>query len=95
MTELFDIPETKSPRLLWVEKHGVKTKERDGKFYAWDSYTEESMREEYEDEHGDDRNFDMISESPKGWIGIGATEDDAIVDWAKKNSTPLWNEEQL
>ena len=24
MSELFDIPESKSPRLLWIEKHGVK-----------------------------------------------------------------------
>jgi len=23
MSELFDIPESKSPRLLWSEKHGV------------------------------------------------------------------------
>ena len=25
MIELFDIPESKSPRLVWMEKHGVKT----------------------------------------------------------------------
>ncbi len=24
MTELFDLPETKSPRLIWLEKHGIK-----------------------------------------------------------------------
>ena len=24
MSELFDIPETKSPRLLWMEKHGIE-----------------------------------------------------------------------
>ena len=24
MTELFDLPETKSPRLQWLEKHGIK-----------------------------------------------------------------------
>ena len=24
MTELFDIPETKSPRLIWLERHGIK-----------------------------------------------------------------------
>ena len=23
MSELFDMPETKSPRLLWMEKHGL------------------------------------------------------------------------
>lgn len=26
MSELFDMPETKSPRLLWMDKHGVWTK---------------------------------------------------------------------
>jgi hypothetical protein len=25
MTELFDIPETKSPRLIWLEKHQIVT----------------------------------------------------------------------
>jgi hypothetical protein len=24
MTELFDIPETKSPRLIWMDRHGIK-----------------------------------------------------------------------
>ena len=24
MTELFDIPETKSPRLIWLERNGIK-----------------------------------------------------------------------
>ena len=25
MTELFDLPETKSPRLIWLEKHQIVT----------------------------------------------------------------------
>jgi hypothetical protein len=24
MSELFDIPETKSPRLIWMDRHGIK-----------------------------------------------------------------------
>ena len=24
MTELFDLPETKSPRLIWMKRHGIK-----------------------------------------------------------------------
>ena len=33
MTELFDLPETKSPRLCWLEKHGIVTLR--GKSDSW------------------------------------------------------------
>ena len=33
---LFDIPETKSPRLLWMEKHGIQTQQNSaGDWCAW------------------------------------------------------------
>lgn len=41
MNELFDIPEQKSPRLLWLERHGIKTTrgehydEFEDKFFEW------------------------------------------------------------
>jgi hypothetical protein len=41
MSELFDIPESKSPRLLWLEKHGVKF-ERDF-FDPWEEETYQWM----------------------------------------------------
>lgn len=31
---LFDIPETKSPRLIWMERHGIKTQEIKGSWAA-------------------------------------------------------------
>lgn len=34
MTDLFTIPESKSPRLLWMERHGITTKEYNGKWHA-------------------------------------------------------------
>lgn len=69
---LFDIPESKSPRLLWMEKHGV-----------WTSKT----------------NFVDFEQPEHAWkaeaagkIGVGPTEDDAIVDLAKIMNLKLWNE---
>ena len=61
---LFDIPETKSPRLIWMDRHGVWTQELNGKWIATASI------------------FD----------GRGDTENDAIVNLAKKMVIKLWNE---
>lgn len=34
MSDLFTLPESKSPRLLWMERHGITTKEHNGKWHA-------------------------------------------------------------
>lgn len=34
MSELFDIPESKSPRLLWLEKHGIWTSKAESGWQA-------------------------------------------------------------
>lgn len=93
MTELFTIPEQKSPRLLWIEKNDIIVRERGDVFYAWDAATESRV---YEDcDYDNPQGFDMISDCPTRWLGIGATEEDAITDWAKKNKVRLWNEETI
>ena len=81
MTDLFDIPESKSPRLLWMEKHGIKTRqldfpERDYDWMAW--------RKRDENANG----IPAIS-------GQGDTEGDAIADLAQRLGIRLWNEEGM
>lgn len=34
MNELFDIPESKSPKMIWMERHWLKIEEQNGKFRA-------------------------------------------------------------
>jgi hypothetical protein len=72
MSELFEIKETKSPRLLWMDKHGVWTEKT--KFVDFD-----------QPEHA-------WTATAAGQVGVGPTEDDAIVDLAKHMGIKLWNE---
>lgn len=38
MSELFDLPESKSPRLQWIEKHAIECRNySDGKCYSFTS----------------------------------------------------------
>lgn len=80
---LFEVPESKSPRLLWVEKNSIKTA---------------VMPEAEADEIGEipGRWGAMIGVGAlkeAGFIGYGNTEEDAILDLAIKLKIPLWNEE--
>jgi len=34
MDELFEIPQSKSPRLQWMHRHWIKLEEKDGKYRA-------------------------------------------------------------
>lgn len=77
MTELFDIPETKSPRLIWLDKHGIKcaapAHPARGIAKDWMAYQ---------------HNGDFICAS-----AYGTTEDSAITALARKIGVRLWNEE--
>jgi hypothetical protein len=80
MSELFDIPETLSPRLRWIREHKVRTHHapwcEDEPWSAWTP----------------------ANESPEGLpmdpeaCGYCMTEDEAIVELAKKLNLKLWNE---
>ena len=36
MSDLFDLPESKSPRLQWMEKHGIRSRYCScARWYAW------------------------------------------------------------
>jgi hypothetical protein len=85
MSELFDaqMGEGKSPRLKWLEKHGLKTHDYGAAFVSpetghefgrWTCYLES----------------DYYTFSK--WAN-GETEADAIADWARLNGVRLWNEE--
>jgi ethanolamine utilization protein EutQ (cupin superfamily) len=77
---LFDIPESESPRLKWMKKHGIKTfcsgkaQDFDGK--PWNCWT-----------------GDLCEAMESNTLAIGETEADTIAAWAKINNVRLWNEE--
>jgi hypothetical protein len=68
---LFDILETKSPRLLWMERNHITIKS---------GYNHDDEEPIYQALHGMEV------------AGEGLTEDDAIVNLAKKLNLKLWNE---
>ena len=83
--ELFDVPVVKSPRLKWIEKHGLYTQhfpdvkpgdddpETGEEIYPWRAWV------------GNMRHARICAG--------GATEDDALAEWAKASGVLLWNEE--
>ena len=87
MSELFDIPPTLSPRLQWFERHDIRIIHNKG-VTAGD-----------EDDFGNELFPYCASATPEEvesfWdhaTGYGNTQDDAIVDLAKKLGIKLWNE---
>jgi len=77
MSELFDIPESKSPRLQWMEKHGIETakgnfeRPSDKSRHEWIAWSNPEIQS-------------------TGW---GNAEDEAITQLALKMGIKLWNEE--
>lgn len=80
--ELFEVPECKSPKLQWMEKHRVEVKR-----LGFDVGPDE------EDEDG--RRLFQYNASDDGWKHSygGETEDDALAAWARARGKRLWNEE--
>lgn len=74
---LFTLKETLSPRRAWLKKHRLTVAERT-------------------DEPNPAKRFlcatDEIARTFT-FPGLGATDDEAITDWARKNGVLLWNEE--
>jgi hypothetical protein len=86
-SELFNVKSvTKlSPRLEWMARHGLVTKEDDSfdgeeecDYEPWACFNPQQLEREH---------------FAEGCYGTGPTEHDAIVDWAIKNKVKLWNEE--
>ena len=93
MTDLFTIPESKSPRLLWMERHELLT------HYSKDDPDESKWMciQPLPEDRGESigecmaRNCRVYEEC--NLIGYGSTEQEAIMAWAVKTKTKLWNEE--
>ena len=81
--ELFSVPEVKSPRLRWIEKHGVEVKPT----LDWDP--------DAEDENGDVVHAWYASDDQWRHKHGGDTENDALAAWAIARGVRLWNEEGL
>lgn len=84
-----------SPRLRWMQKHGCITMSFDEahRWGEWDKWIagfadgvtgSDAIAQWFCDETG--RNGETT-------VGVGATEDEAIVDLAQKFQVRLWNEE--
>ena len=80
MSELFDIEPSLSPRLKWINEHQFRTHHapwiEEGPWSAWGPQNETP---------------EGLPMDPEA-CGFGMTEDDAIVDPAKKLNLKLWNE---
>ena len=90
MSELFDIPTTKSPRLLWLEKHGFLT-------HKADHVDEDPWMAIIPMEGHTGSIVEIMAEwcglyEEMNAIGYGHTESDAINDCAIKMNIKLWNE---
>lgn len=93
MSDLFTIPESKSPRLLWMERHELLThycdfEEPDSRWMCI-----QPLPEDKGETIGEcmARNCRLYEEA--NLIGYGATEIEALQDWAVKLKIKLWNEE--
>ena len=74
---LFDTPETKSPRLLWMEKHGITARQTtESEYKRLPSWEYEWVAIAHDEPHG-----------------FGGTEDEAITQLALRLGIKLWNEE--
>lgn len=77
---LFDVPEQKSPRLLWMEKHGISTEKHgpDDDGNTWTAF----------------RRF-RIDDNPYYYQRSGKTEDEALSNLAMTSGLQFWNEEPV
>ena len=83
MSDLFDIPETLSPRLKWMRENNIDAQECETNGYSFDRLVTRPQ---------------WVAWSKKkatkavARYEFGDTEDDAIVALAKKLGLKLWNE---
>lgn len=87
---LFEVPETKSPRKKWIEKHGLRT-----------MHVLEVVNGEEDAETGDTLHpwlawkFEEGKINPPRYAPGGGTEDDALAEWARQNGRRMWFEDCL
>lgn len=83
--QLFNVPESLSPRLAWLKKHGVRLHHNPSEFPddPWCVWLPENEQVETP---GIPAREDLC--------GFGATEEDALCELAKIHNLKLWNEEE-
>lgn len=80
MSDLFNIPEYPSPRLVWMREHDVQV----GRYVRDDGQGQPVWYAAIGDEES--------ASDDESEIAYGDTEDEAIVNLAKVNGWRLWNE---
>ena len=92
--ELFTIPESRSPRLVWMEANQIKT------HHAPHCEEDPWIAVAFTDDHwkrganvGEAMAEECVIYEESGRIGYGQTEINAIIELAKKLSLKLWNEQ--
>lgn len=82
MKDLFDIPESKSPQLKWIEKHGITTHYSadlcDGEHLPWIAWDKAN-----DDGEGTPDNQDAC--------GYGYTENEALLDLLVTRGLEHWH----
>jgi hypothetical protein len=81
--ELFSVPVVKSPRLAWLEKHGVKTKH----------FPDRAQSEPFDEDEDGDELYPWVAFAAGGHMHGGVTEDEAVCGLAIRMGWLLWNEE--
>lgn len=87
MSELFNLPETLSPRLQWMQDHKVRTHHQplmDEEGTGWTAWLPEH---DWDATHPDCYNPEFEDS-----VGMAANKEDAIMDMAIKNNIKLWNQ---
>lgn len=92
MTTLFDLPETLSPRLRWMKEHGFITCFIDVADRPWSAFIPMADQVLTGNKAAD---LWLHSEKWQPLVGEGNSEDDAIIDCAKKRGLRLWNETEV
>lgn len=89
--ELFSVPETKSPRLKWMERHGVAVREFPERAADPGAEDMETGKELWPWEA-----FKLSTPTDNGLPSIrygAATQDEALAAWARANGQRMWFEE--
>lgn len=80
MDELFDIPESLSPKLKWMNKHKPRISYiDDGTGYPWRAWL-----------GGEDDELEQLERHGPHTIAEGRTEDDALFQLAKLYQIEMW-----
>ena len=89
--ELFSVPEAKSPRLKWKERHNVVTRQSDPSVVGLeDEFSGDEVQAWYATRTGANTEPDWTTRNVFG----GATEDEAMVELARALGFGSWTEER-